>query len=79
MQNLRECPNARLRLWIVRCKVREHADAPYPLGLLRTRCEWPRYSRAFEQRDEVTASHSVTSLAVLLPCNLARLIHNEGI
>jgi hypothetical protein len=33
MQALRECPNARLRLWVVRCKVREHADAPHPLRL----------------------------------------------
>jgi hypothetical protein len=29
MQALRECPNARLRLWVVRGKVREHAARGY--------------------------------------------------
>src|SRR5215831_12409831 len=63
MQALRECPNARLRLWVVRCKVREHADAPHPLRLLRARRERPRHRCAAEQRYELAALHSITSSA----------------
>jgi hypothetical protein len=32
---------------------REHADAPHPLALLRTRGERPRGRRAAEKRDEL--------------------------
>src|SRR6516162_1211005 len=41
----------------------EQADFPHPLGLLRARPERPR-GRAAEERDERTASHSITSSAV---------------
>src|SRR5262249_35747111 len=41
----------------------EHADAPERGLLLRPRRERPRHRRAAEQRDELTALHSITSSA----------------
>jgi hypothetical protein len=41
----------------------EHADAPHPLGLLRTRGERPCSRRAAEQRDEIAPIQSITSSA----------------
>src|SRR5476649_1149925 len=44
-------------------EVREHADAPHPLALLRLRHHRPR-SRPANQRDELAAAdHSITSSA----------------
>src|SRR5215471_11249438 len=43
-------------------RTQEHADAPHPFALLRACRERPR-GRAAEQRDEVAAVHSITSLA----------------
>jgi len=39
---LHECGEAGLTVWIVRGRVHEHADTPYPLALLRARRERPR-------------------------------------
>jgi hypothetical protein len=41
----------------------QRADAPHPFALLRARCEWPCNRRAAEKRDELAASHSMTSSA----------------
>jgi len=41
----------------------QHADPPFPLGLLRVRDERPRGRRAAEQRDELATFHSITSSA----------------
>ena len=49
---MHECGHAGLYARIVCGKVREEADAPYPLGLLRARRERPRGCRAAEQCDE---------------------------
>src|SRR5262245_714894 len=48
---------------IVRCPIREHADAPYALGRLRARRKRPRRSAA-KQRDELAPPHSITSSAM---------------
>src|SRR5262245_4379449 len=40
----------------------QHADAPYPLWLLRARRERPRRCAA-EKRDELATFHSITSSA----------------
>src|SRR5215471_19464767 len=45
-----------LPLGIVRGDIREHANAPHSLDLLRACTERPR-DRAAEQRDELTSSH----------------------
>src|SRR5262245_59363553 len=52
-----------LPLGIVRGDIREHADAPHSVALLRTRRERPRRRRAAEQRDELAPIHSITSSA----------------
>src|SRR5215470_4260669 len=41
----------------------QYADAPHPLTLLRARRERPCCRCAAEQRDELAASHSITSSA----------------
>jgi hypothetical protein len=41
----------------------QDAYPPYPLWLLRARRQRPRRRRAAEQRDELAAPHSRTSLA----------------
>src|SRR4029453_8819480 len=43
-------------------KIREGADAPHPLALLRPRSERPRDRRA-EQTDELAPLHSIASSA----------------
>src|SRR5262249_60060635 len=49
---------------IVRGQIRQHADAPHALGLLRARRERPRRGRrAAEKRDELAPLHSITSSA----------------
>jgi hypothetical protein len=40
----------------------EHADAPYAVGLLRPRHEWPR-RRAAEPRDELSPQHQRSPMA----------------
>src|SRR5262249_44634720 len=61
---LQECREARLSLLIIRGQAHEHTDPPHALALLRACRERPRGSRAAEQRDELAASHSITSSAV---------------
>src|SRR5262249_30060585 len=63
LQTLRECGDAGRCFRIVRGQVQKHADAPYALALLRARRQRPR-RRAAEQRDELSAPHSITSSAV---------------
>ena len=53
LQPLQERCDAGLSLRIVRGLAHEHADAPHPLALLRTRRERPRGRRTAEQRDEL--------------------------
>src|SRR5260370_17065409 len=48
------CPG--LSFGIALGKIREHADPPHPVGLLRTRCEPPRNRSATEERDELAPS-----------------------
>ena len=47
--------------WVSRYK--EHANAPHPLGLLRSRTKRPRDQRAAEKRAELAPLHSITSSA----------------
>src|SRR5262249_40272061 len=63
-QPLQERSEAGLPYRIIgKCR-EEHADAPYPLALLRPRHERPRRRRAAEQRDEFApGAHSITSSA----------------
>jgi hypothetical protein len=63
-QPLQESRVAGLAYRIVRGRGVEHADAPHPLWLLRTRRQRPRHCRAAEQCDELAAlHHSITSSA----------------
>jgi hypothetical protein len=61
-KRLRERREARLRQGIVFVVRHEHADAPHPLGLLRSARQRPR-RRAAEKRDEFAPFHSITSSA----------------
>src|SRR5215467_1670173 len=63
LQPLQERCVAGLPFRIVLDQVREHADAPHPVGLLRTCREWPRRRCATDERDELASSHSITSSA----------------
>src|SRR5262245_63170170 len=64
LQSLQECPDPGLKIRIVRGCIKEHANAPNALALLRARSERPRDRRAAEQRYEVApADHSITSSA----------------
>src|SRR5262249_1756955 len=49
--NKRRCTT--LHLGVIGTGIREHADAPHPLALLRARRKRPRNPRAGEQRDEL--------------------------
>src|SRR6516165_180681 len=64
LQSLMESREARLTFRIIGGEIHEHADAPYPLGLLRARRERPRDGCAGEQRDELATFHSITSSAM---------------
>jgi hypothetical protein len=64
LQRLMERVHHRLRFRIALGKIRQHANPPHPLGLLPARRERPGDRRAAEQRDELAASHSITSSAV---------------
>src|SRR6476619_4047695 len=59
---LHECREIRLPRCVCRRAIRQHADAPHPLRLLRVRSDRPR-RRAAEQRDEGAAFHSITCSA----------------
>src|SRR5262245_13748281 len=63
LQRLAERRNARLCLRVALGKAHQHADPPHPAGLLRARQERPS-RRTAEQRDELSAPHSITSSAV---------------
>src|SRR5215471_8869102 len=56
----------RLRFQIAFGKVRQHANSPHALGLLRARRQRPR-RRAANERDELAALHSITSSAAERP------------
>jgi hypothetical protein len=58
-----ESREARLPFRIIGGEVHQHADAPYPLRLLRPRRERPQRRRAAKQRDELASPHSITSSA----------------
>src|SRR5215469_5114078 len=59
-----ECRHAELAFGVILCQpCNQHTDAPHPLRLLRARRERPSGYRAAEQRDELAASHSITSSA----------------
>jgi hypothetical protein len=59
LQGLCERREAGLSFRVFRGPIREHADAPHLLALLRTRRERPRRRRAAEQRDERAAVDSI--------------------
>src|SRR5215471_19994623 len=61
LQPLLECRDLKARLLIVRDPGHQHADAPHPLALLRTRRERPGDRCAAKQRDEVAAFHELPS------------------
>jgi hypothetical protein len=63
-QALQKRRHAGLIFRIIRGRGHQHADAPDPLALLRACREWPHGRRASEHRDELAASHSITSSAV---------------
>src|SRR5262245_65140895 len=67
LQSLMESREACLTFRIIGGEVHEHADAPYPLALLRARRKRP-HGRATEQRDELAPfhlrRHSITSSAM---------------
>jgi hypothetical protein len=67
MQALRDAPCR--RLWVVRCKVRENADAPYPLRLLRSRREQLDELASFAQSLSATrpAASDPKALFSLMP------------
>jgi hypothetical protein len=57
-ERLLERPEPSLKVGIVRGCGQQHANAPHPLALLRTRRQRPR-RRAAEQRDELAASQLI--------------------
>jgi hypothetical protein len=62
-KRLRERRNEGLPHGIVFVARHEHADAPYPVALLRSRRERP-HGRSTEERDEFAPlNHSITSSA----------------
>src|SRR5262245_38365969 len=63
LETLQERSMANQSLGIILGEIREHADAPHPLALLRARHERPRGRRAAERQDERAALHSITSSA----------------
>src|SRR5262245_52696378 len=60
---LQERSDASLSFHIGCIRAHEHADAPHPLVLLRSRRERPRGCRAADQHNEVAPLHSITSSA----------------
>src|SRR5262249_46354887 len=57
LQLLLKCPNASLKLRIVRSGGQEHADAPHPLPPLRARRRRPRDYPAAGEGDEFPPPH----------------------
>jgi hypothetical protein len=58
LQRLMERVHHRLRFRIALGKIRQHANPPHPLGLLRASREWPhRRCTAQQQRYELPSSH----------------------
>src|SRR5438067_7128019 len=62
LQSLYKHRQTALHLGVIRTKIREHADPPQAIGLLRARRERPR-RRAAESHDERAPPHSITSSA----------------
>src|SRR5262249_23108486 len=63
LQPLRKGRDASQAFRIVRGEADQEANAAHPLALLRACRQRPCGSRAYEQRDELAASHSITSSA----------------
>jgi hypothetical protein len=63
LESLPERSGAELSFGIVLGVEHQHADPPHPIGLLCVRRQRPRSRRAAEERDELAAPHSRTSLA----------------
>src|SRR5262245_35308646 len=63
LERLMERLHHRLRFQIAFGKVRQHANSPYALGLLRARRERPRSRRAGDERYKLPAFHSSNSSA----------------
>src|SRR5215472_15387232 len=64
LETLQERAEAGLKFPIVRSRGQENANEARLLALLRARRERPGNRRAAEERDEVAALHSITSLAL---------------
>src|SRR4029453_17468213 len=62
-----EGPYAALLVWIGFVAQHQHANAPHPLRLLRTRCERPSGRRATEEPDELAALHGEYGASLLPP------------
>src|SRR5262249_12903457 len=74
LQPLKERRKAILGVPIVRSRGHQHADAPYPIALLRARRERPRCRRAAEQRHELASFQWLMS--PVLP--IGRIAHLGG-
>jgi hypothetical protein len=59
-QRLGERREAAMAFRIVGGPIRQHADAPHPLVLLRARRELPCRYRAAEKANELTSPHILT-------------------
>jgi hypothetical protein len=60
-QRLLERPDAGLPFRIVRGAGHQHANAPHPFALLRTRRDRPRDRRTAKECDEFASFHRITS------------------
>src|SRR5262249_22171788 len=68
LQSLTESGQVVMKFRVVLGMRHQNADPPFSLDLLRTRRERRCGGRTAEQRDEVAAIHSITSLA--MACNV---------
>src|SRR5262249_17764738 len=58
-----KCRDAGLSFQIILGNSQQHTNPPRTLALLRARRQGPRRRRAADERDELAASHSITSSA----------------
>jgi hypothetical protein len=73
LQSLLECPHACLKFHVVRGPGQQHTDAPYALGLLRTRGHRPN-RRTTKNRDELSPPHYFLSPK---PSSQVKLSHSK--